>query len=103
MSTKPMKKKTFTFDSEKIGLHKFIHFQGNPEINFSKESTKVVAYFNNSIKPYFIDYVERYIRPINPFNTSSFNIPIPINSNQIKIVLFGLTDYDIDKIDVNLN
>jgi len=96
-----MKKKTFTFDSIKIGLDKIIHFDGKNVINFSKESTKIMAYANNSVNPYFIDYVERYIKPINPFNTSTFNIPIPTNCNQIKIVLFGLTDYDLNKIEVS--
>ena len=51
-----MKTKAFYFDSEKIGSGNFIHFEGNPKINFADESIQVYAYADYSIIPYFINF-----------------------------------------------
>jgi len=97
-----MKKKIFIFDSEKIGSHKFIHFQSNSEINFANESTTILAYSNNSENPYFIDYIERFIKQKNLHDTTSFDFPIPTNCNHLAIKLIGFTYNNMDKITASI-
>jgi len=97
-----MKTKAFTFDSEKIGSGNFIHFEGNPKINFANESTQVSVYADYSIIPYFVNFVEKYIQRINQPDTTYFNIPISHNCNHIEIILIAFTDYDIEKIEESI-
>jgi len=90
-----MKRKIFKFKNLENNDIIVITSKEN-SIDFAKECTHVVAYFNDFTKPEYYLYAELYIQSNNQPQTTVFELPV--KGKNAAFVIEAITDYDIDKI-----
>jgi len=90
-----MKRKIFKLENLENNNKVVITSKEN-SIDFAKECTHVVAYFEDYTIPKYDFYAELYIHHNNQPQTTVFEFSI-IGKNAA-IVIEAITDYDIDKV-----
>lgn len=80
------------------GFTKIIITSVNNEIDFAKESTHIMAYFNNKDKPEYSLYAELKIIEKNQPITTVLELPIKGINCEIRITSY--TDYDMEKLKI---
>ena len=84
------------FKLENLKRNNKIVISSKDNIDFSKVSTHVIAYFDDFSKPVYDFYAELYIFNNNQAQTTIFEIPIM--GNKCAIVIETFSDYDLESL-----